>query len=142
MMDYDWEDLPTGDLDLLFNMGNSSDDQSDGLDLFHSDDQSDGIMCCGCAQEGTWDEKKNVCWSILPKHVIWHSVGTMDPMIRPHAKECHYFQETKKRKKRPRRKAHDATISEEPADTPPTDPKRVKLSQIKLEGGGPSTMDL
>ena len=145
MMNFEvWEDLPTGDLD-LFNLENSSDDQSDGqLDLYHldniSDDQSDGSRRCGCAEEGTWDGKDNLCWSILPNYVIWHSGGTMDPKIRHHAKECYYFQETKKRKKRPRRKT---TISEEPADTPRTDPKRVKSSQIKLEGGGPSpTMDL
>lgn len=130
-MDYvqAWEDLD------LFNL------ESDGqLDLYHLDssddlDQSDGIMCCGCAQEGTWDEKHNVCWSILSKHVIWHPIGSGNPMIRPHAKECHYFKETKRRKKRTRRKA---TISEEAADTPPTEPKGVKV-----EGGGPSLkMDL
>jgi len=134
MMDeQDWGDLPTGDLDLLFNMENSSDDQSDGLDLLHldniSDDQSDGPRRCGCAQEGTWDEKKNVCWSILPKHVIWHPIGSGNPTFKNHTKDCYYFQETKS-KKRPRRKA---TISEEPADTPPA------IKKVKVEGGGPSS---
>ena len=132
MMNYDqacaaWDDFPDlnpdGQLDDLFNMDNISDDQSDGPEQ------------CGCAEDGTWDEKENVCWSILSKHVIWHPIGSGNPMIRPHAKECHYFKETKRRKKRTRRKA---TISEEAADTPPTEPKGVKV-----EGGGPSlTKDL
>jgi len=134
MMNYEqacaaWDDFPD-QLDELFNMDNISDDQSDEPKQCG---QSDGIMCCWCAQEGTWDEKHNVCWSILSKHVIWHPIGSGNPTIRPHAKECHYFKETR-RKKRPRRKA---TISEEAADTPRTE------QGVKVEGGGPSlTKDL